>query len=136
MIREPAYPRPLPVINEMNEYFWCGGADGRLRILRCQGCGLYFHPYRVVCAACGSRDVKPTPVSGRGEVISVSVNHQAWFPAVPVPYVLAVVALEEQANIRLVSNLPISPEEAVAGMRVQVYFERHGEIFLPLFEPA
>jgi uncharacterized OB-fold protein len=135
-IREPVLPRPLPVINEMNQYFWRSGADGRLRILRCGTCGRYFHPYQTACSQCGSRDVKPTPVSGRGTVVSTSVNHQPWFPAIPVPYVLAVVALEEQEDIRLVTNLDLPPDEARHGMAVKVYFERHGEVFIPLFEPA
>src|SRR3546814_3577226 len=38
--------RPLPAINDMNGYFWCGGADGVLHIMKCGDCSLYFHPYQ------------------------------------------------------------------------------------------
>jgi uncharacterized OB-fold protein len=130
-------PRPLPAINEMNRYFWCGGADGRLHILCCGDCGLFIHPYVARCPKCRSSRVAPRAVSGRGRVASFTVNHQPWLAGVPVPYVIALVELEEQSDIRLVSNLLTCPIEAVAaGMAVKVYFERRGDIFLPLFEPA
>jgi uncharacterized protein len=135
-IVQPTHPRPLPEVNEMTAYFWEGGADGRLRILRCNGCGVYIHPYQAVCDKCGSTEVRPAAVSGRGTVLAVSVNHQPWFPAVPVPYVIAIVELQEQANIRLMTNLDLQPADAKAGMAVKVYFEQHGDIFVPLFEPA
>lgn len=129
-------PRPLPEVNEMNRHFWCGGADGRLHLLRCGGCGYYIHPYAPVCAKCWSRDVNPQAVSGRGTVIAITVNHQPWFPAVPAPYVIALVQLDEQPNLRLVTNLRnCLVDEATAGMRVKVCFEQRGEIFVPLFEP-
>jgi uncharacterized OB-fold protein len=129
--------RPLPEINEMNQHFWCGGADGHLHIMRCGNCGRYHHPYVAACSECLSRDVKPAAVSGRGTVLSVTINHQPWFPNVPVPYALALVELEEQADIRLLSNiLNASWEDVKPGMTVKVCFEQHGEIFVPLFEPA
>jgi uncharacterized OB-fold protein len=133
----PPFQRPLPEINEMNAYYWCGGADGDLHIQRCGGCGRYNHPYQAICNACSSRDVKPVAVSGRGTVLSLTVNHQPWYPAIPTPYVIALVELEEQSDIRLVTNLMNVPvEDARPGMAVKVYFEQHGEIFMPLFEPA
>jgi uncharacterized protein len=132
----PPLARPLPALNEMNGYFWTSGRDGRLRILRCQACGHYIHPYAAACPTCRSDDLEPEPVSGRGVVTSVTINHQPWFPHVPTPYVVALVELEEQHDIRLVTNLLTCPVEDVrAGMAVEVYFEPHGEIFVPLFRP-
>jgi uncharacterized protein len=133
----PAVQRPLPLPTEMNAYFWQGGADGRLHILRCQACGTWIHPYAARCPNCRSADVAPEPVSGRGAVIGFTVNHQPWIPDVPVPYVVALVELEEQANLRLMTNLPLIPIEAVrVGLAVKVYFEPHGDIYVPLFEAA
>jgi uncharacterized OB-fold protein len=130
-------PRPLPEVNEMNEHFWHGGADGRLHLLRCGGCGYYIHPYAPICVKCRSRDVTPQPVSGRGTIIAITVNHQPWFPAVPVPYVIALVQLEEQANLRLVTNLRnCAVADTAVGMPVSVCFEQHDDIYVPLFEPA
>ena len=137
MSDSPVLARPLPALNEMNGYFWTGGREGRLQILRCQACGLYIHPYAALCPKCRSADVAPEAVSGRGVVTSFTVNHQPWFPHVPVPYVIALVGLEEQSSIRLVTNLLTCPVEDVrVGMPVEVYFEPHGNVFIPLFRPA
>jgi len=133
----PPYPRPLPPINQMNHHFWCGGKDGKLHLMQCGNCGYYIHPYGPVCKECLSKDVSVVAVSGRGTIRAVSVNHQPWFPGVPVPYVVALVQLDEQENIRLPSNiLNCAVEDVVPGMKVKVCFEQYGEIFLPLFEPA
>lgn len=133
----PQLGRPLPVINEMNAYFWKGGADGQLHIMRCRACGTWFHPYQAACRECASSDVAPQATSGRGKILSFTVNHQPWFPGVPVPYVIALVELEEHGPVRLVTNMIGVPiEEVRPGMEVSVYFEQHGDIFVPLFKPA
>jgi uncharacterized OB-fold protein len=129
--------RPLPVVTEANHHFWCGGADGRLHILRCGDCGRWIHPFAGRCSACGSTQIAPQPVSGRATVVGFTVNHQPWSRDVEVPYVVAIVALEEQADLRLMTNLPRTPiAEVRVGLPVKVFFEQHGEIFVPLFEAA
>jgi uncharacterized OB-fold protein len=81
--------------------------------------------------------VAPVQVSGRGTVVATTLNYQPWFPEVEVPYVIALIELEEQSNIRLMTNLPCVPIEAAgAGMKVEVCFEQHGDIFIPQFRPA
>ncbi|MCK9541433.1 MAG: OB-fold domain-containing protein [Novosphingobium sp.] len=133
-------PRNLPAITEMNNYFWKGGADGRLHILRCQGedCRYWIHPYAGRCPSCGGADLAPEPVSGRATVAGFTVNHQPWIPGVPVPYVIAIVELEERADLRLMTNLPTIPIEDVhIGLPVKVCFEpAPGGVFVPLFEKA
>ncbi len=129
--------RPLPIVNEMNRHFWCGGADGRLHILRCDECGYYIHPFGPTCPKCRSWNIKEVAPSGRGTVRAVTINYQPWFPHVPVPYAIVLVELEEQSNIRLMANLFNCPvDDAKAGMRVRVIFEQYGEIYVPSFEPA
>ena len=129
--------RPLPVISDMNAYFWCGGRDGRLHIMRCGDCGVWFHPYQAMCRECLSSNVAPQPASGRGRVLSATVNHQPWFPHVPVPYVVALVELHERGPVRLVTNvMEVAVDEVIPGMEVVVHFEQHGDIFVPLFKPA
>lgn len=129
--------RPLPAITDMNEYFWRGGRDGRLHILCCGKCGVYAHPYVGRCPACHAKAMAPQPVSGRGVVVGFTLNHQPWFPHVPVPYVVAIVTLEEQDDIYLVTNVVNCPVDIVhIGMPVKVQFEEQGGLFIPLFEPA
>ena len=130
-------PRALPRITEMNQYFWCGGEDGKLHVLRCEACGTWIHPYAARCPKCRSDKVSPQAVSGRGAVVGYTVNVQPWIPGVPTPYVVAMVQLDEQADIRLVTNMPRTPIELVRiGLPVKVFFEQNGDIYLPLFEAA
>ena len=129
--------RMLPQITEANRHFWCGGADGRLHILRCAACGTWIHPYAARCPKCRSDSVAPEAVSGLGRVVGFTVNHQPWIRGLETPYVVALVELAEQANIRLMTNMPRTPIEAVRiGLPVKVFFEPDGEIFVPLFEAA
>jgi uncharacterized OB-fold protein len=75
-------------------------------------------------------------VSGRATVVSCTVNHQQWEPGLPVPYVLALVELDEQADVRLVTNIVGCPvDEVHIGMRVRAVFEQHEDVWVPLFEP-
>ena len=129
--------RPLPIINELNAHFWRGGEDGRLHILRCEACGYWIHPFAGRCPKCRSDKLSPQPVSGRGVVIGFTVNHQPWEPGVPVPYVVALVQLEEQSNVRLMTNMPrTSIEEVRIGLQVQVYFEQQDDAYIPMFKAA
>ena len=129
--------RPFPAITAANRHFWCGGADGKLHILRCGACGHWIHPYAARCPKCRSAGIAPQPVSGRATVVGFTVNHQQWMPHFEVPYIIAIVEPEEQNDVRLMTNLPRIPIENVhVGMKVKVYFDRYGDIFCPLFEAA
>ncbi len=135
--RLPDPKRPLPEISPMNEYFWCGGKYGQLHILRCSDCEWFIHPYAARCTACGSANLSPEPVSGKGRVAGFTINYQPWIQGVEVPYVIALIELAEQPNVRLMTNLPeCAPEEVAVGMEVEVYFEQQDDIFVPLFRPA
>ena len=64
-------------------------------------------------------------MSGRGTVFTYTVNHQPFNPAVPVPYVIAIVELEEQADLRIASNIvDCEPDSVYVGLPVEVRFER------------
>jgi len=77
------------------------------------------------------------PVSGRGTVLSVTVNHQAWTPELNAPYAVAIVELAEQEGLRLLSNVVgMPPAQVTIGLPVQVRFEPHEDVWLPLFEPV
>jgi uncharacterized OB-fold protein len=128
--------RVLPLVDDENRFFWTSGQDGRLRFLRCQSCGYYLHPPSPRCPECGAREVAPETVSGRGEVHSVTVNHHSWDGSTE-PYAIAIVALREQADLRLTSNVVgCAPEAVRIGMPVQVTFEPHDDVWIPLFAPV
>lgn len=133
---EPGF-RLLPVITPDNEPFWTGGARGALTFLRCNDCGYFIHPPSPRCPRCLSADVAPHAVSGKATVFSFTINHQQWNPIVPVPYVVAIVEIVEQPDLRLTTNIVgCDPDDVKIGMEVQVTFEQHGDIFIPLFTPA
>lgn len=66
-----------------------------------------------------------------------TVNHHAFHPDVPTPYVIAIVELAEQADLRVVANvIGCDPDDVAIGMAVEVEFELHGEHAVPVFRPA
>ena len=68
---------------------------------------------------------------------SYTVNHQRWYPGQEVPYVIGLVELVEQPNLRLMTNIINCPIERVQiGMPLRVVFENvSDDVALPLFEP-
>jgi len=129
-------PRVLPVLDELNRFFWKAGEHGELHFLRCRQCQLFLHPPSPVCRRCYSTDVAPAAVSGLGTVISLTINHQAWTPEVTAPYAIVIVRLDEQTDLHLTSNIVGCPYDAVfIGQRVQVGFLPRGEYWVPLFRP-
>jgi len=128
-------PRILPPLGDVNRPFWTGGARGELLIQRCQSCDRYQHPPASRCLECGG-EVEAVAVSGRGAVYTFTVNRHPFNPAVPVPYVIAIVELAEQQDLRVPTNLVnCDPDALEVGMPVHVLFEDRGEIFVPVFAP-
>lgn len=128
-------PRILPPLTPLNRPFWTGGAEEELLILRCRECQRWVHPPTGRCTDCGG-ELAPEPVSGRGTVFTFTVNEHPFNPAVPPPYVIAIVELDEQPDLRLPTNIVNCDLDRVScGMLVHVLFEQHGEFFVPVFEP-
>jgi uncharacterized OB-fold protein len=128
---------PVPLLNDDNRDFWTGGRDGELRIIRCNECGYYIHPPSPRCPRCLGDDVEPSPVSGRGVVYTYTINQRAWSPGLEVPYVIAIVQLDEQPDLRLMTNIVgCSADDVAIDMPVRVEFREQGEAFVPVFRPA
>jgi len=133
-------PRAVPprfiVTDAGDEFFWRSGADGRLRFLGCGSCGRVHHPPVPRCPYCGSRDLAPRAVSGDAMVATFTVNHQPFMPGFEPPYVIAIVEIDDDPTIRLMTNIVgCAIEDVRIGMPVRVTFEENGEWFVPLFEP-
>jgi uncharacterized OB-fold protein len=127
----------VPGLTPDTAAFWTGGRNGQLLISHCAQCGNYMHPPSPICLNCRSRTVRPEPVSGFGSVYTFTINYQPWTPDAVVPFVFAMVELDEQPRLLLMTNIVNCPVEQVfIGMRVQVLFRQRDEVWLPYFEPA
>jgi len=133
-------PRPFRVLLAVtpdNEHFWMGGAEGELRFLRCRSCGYWIHPPQPICPSCLSHDLSVEAVSGRATVFTFTVNWQPWLPNFDPPYVVAIVALPEQDQFRLTTNIVgCEPDDVFIGMEVEVEFEDYDGVWLPYFHPV
>ena len=113
-------PRVSP---EAAEYF-AGAVRGELRVQRCHECGLHHHYPRLACPHCGSDDMEWITASGAGAVHTFTVVRQNRIPPFheQVPYVVALVDLDEP-GARFVAQLPtVGPDDAAIGMRVHAVF--------------
>src|SRR4051812_9082270 len=110
--------RLLPTPTDLDRFFWTSGADGVLRILRCDDCGRWVHPPTASCPTC-TGSLTPEPTSGAGTVFTFTVNRHPFNPSVPLPYVIALVVLAEQDDLRLTTNIVgCEPEQVEIGMPV------------------
>ena len=126
--------RPLPELTPANRWFWTSGADGRLRVQGCDDCRALVHPPVPICPSCKSRSWSPTEVSGRATVVGFTVNSQQWLPGFDLdpPYVIAAVALVEDAGLRLTTNIVgCDPSDVHIGQETAVRFEQHEDVWLP-----
>jgi uncharacterized OB-fold protein len=124
------------VPDDVTRFYWDGAREGSLLVLRCTACRHYLHPPDVACPRCLSESLQPTAVSGRGVVYAFTTARQAFDAAFSddVPYVLALVELDEQPGLRLLTNIVgASSETVTAGAPVEVTFERRGDWALPQF---
>ena len=134
--------KPLPVV----EYLKIPD-DGEpyLEGHKCGNCGAVFLGPRTVCSKCGARDKMTTQkLSNQGKLYSYSIVHRS-FPGIEVPYVSAVVDLDDGVAIKgnLIDVEP-DPEKIQFDMPVEVVFDdalgrkdRDGNSYLSyFFKPA
>jgi len=84
--------------------------------------------------------LEPAEVSGAATLYSFTETHRAFHPffVSRVPYLVASVALREQSDLRLLSNLVgIAEPDVRIGMHLQVDYEWLDEhLAIPVFRPA
>lgn len=116
-----SYSGALPRATPETLPFWQALREGRLDLPWCEDCAQpHFYP-RLLCPHCGSERLRWRSACGRGRIHTFVINHKApkgW--SGPVPYVIAVVELDE--GPRLLTNLemsePPTPENVHIGQPV------------------
>jgi len=128
--------KPVPAPDEVTEFYWAAAGRGELVVSACLPHGHLNFPPDVSCAWCGSRELEPREVSGCGRVYSFTVVRQAFDPSfqADVPYVVALIELDEQPGLRMLTNLlDVDPDAVEVGDRVHVVFETRDGVQLPQF---
>jgi uncharacterized OB-fold protein len=97
-------------------------ADGDSHLLghRCDQCGAVFLARRNACAHCGGRAFSERRLASTGKVTSFTIVNRAA-PGVPVPFVSAVVELDDGASVLAnVVDVEPDPEQVLLGMPVRL----------------
>ena len=113
--------KPLPVV----EYLKIpDDGDPYLEGHKCGSCGAIFLGERHVCSKCGARDQMSTvKLANSGKLYSYSIVHRS-FPGIEVPYVSAVVDLDDGVAIKgNLINVEPDPEKIQFDMPVEVVFK-------------
>jgi hypothetical protein len=94
----------LPAITPLTEAWF---TSGRLAVQTCASCGSRQHPPEEICHRCGSVEFGATDLSPTGVIHSFTVVHHAAHPALAdcVPYIIVLVALDDDPTIRVIGNL-------------------------------
>ena len=131
-------PQPVPDVDSAG--FWEATAAGRLALCRCVECRVWLQPPLERCRQCAG-ETRFEDVSGRGAVYTFIVQRQ---PSVvgyvdAVPYVVALVELDEQPGLRLAGRIVgVDPEAVTVGMRVEAEIVDlpGGDYRVPVFKPT
>jgi uncharacterized OB-fold protein len=84
-------------------------------------------------------------VSGRATVAAYTINRQNWIPGFEPPYIVAIVELDDEPDVRLITNVVgVAIEDVGIGMAVEVFFEdwtalsgdEDSRVWIPLFRPV
>ena len=130
--------KPVPQVGPDMAPFFEAARRHELVAQQCSRCRTLRFPARAICSTCLGRNATWVRMSGRGAVFSFAIMHQANHPgfAAEVPYAVVVIELDE--GVRMLSNLVGCPTRDVRiGLPVEVVFDEvTPEVTLPKFRPA
>ena len=129
---------PPPLADTTTLPWWQAASEHRLVVQRCAACQRTRHPPAPVCPACRSAESDWQELSGRGEVYTYTTVHRPIAAAQELPFVVAVIALEDSGGLRMISNLvEVDPAQVEIGMPVELVWEDMSEdLAIPRFRPA
>jgi len=129
---------PQPLADAISLPFWQAAAEHRLVVQRCAECGRTRLPAAPVCPECRAAGSDWQDVTGRGSVYTYTVVHRPIAAGQALPFVIAVIALEDAGGVRMISNLVgVDPADVAIGMPVELVWEdMSAELAVPRFRPA
>jgi len=113
----------LPALDDTNRDFF---TRGQIVVRECAACRTVQHPPEDVCHSCGGQTFELREVAATGTLYSYTVVRHPIHPGLVdrVPYIVAVVSLDDLPEVRLTANLLETPAEAVrVGMAVRAVWE-------------
>lgn len=136
---------PLPETDwEPTAPFWAAAAERRLSLPRCDACGrLVWYPDGA-CRRCGATEMTWVDLTGRGTLFSWVVVRQVFLPQYDPPYVTALIAVDEDPDVRLATRLvDVDPDDLDLAIDepVEVVFgplafpDVEGEVTAPFWRP-
>ena len=129
--------RPSPMPDEVTRFFWEAAATGRLVLQRCEACHRYQYPPEIVCTYCQHSGFEHVELSGGATLYTYCLVERPFHAGFVdrVPYVLALVELNEQPELRMLTNLLTAEVGRLSlGMELEVCFEQLGQLKLPQFK--
>jgi len=128
---------PPPMADTTTLPWWQAPAEHRLVVQRCTSCQHTRLPPAPVCPECRGADADWQEVSGRGELYTYSIVHRPIAAGQELPYVVAVIALEDSGGVRILSNIvDVDVAELEVGMPVELVWEDMSpELAIPRFRP-
>jgi uncharacterized OB-fold protein len=128
---------PIPHPDPDTARYWAATLAGRLDLQRCDACGRVVMYPRARCPYCHADSLTWTTMSGRGTVYASTIVYRPADDsfAADVPYVVALVDLEEGARL-MTRIVDCAPADVRTGMTVKVRFQHvSDEAALPVFAP-
>lgn len=135
--------RPVPIPDEVTDFYWKNAKDGKLAIQGFEGMDLVQHPPSPVPEVIGGGPADAVPiaveVSGRGTLFSFTVLRQPFHPGFvdAIPLLIGLTELDDAPGVRILTNIvEADPEALRIGMPMEVVFEARGDMALPQFRPV
>jgi len=129
---------PSPMADAITLPWWEAAADHRLVVQRCTSCDHTRLPPAPVCPECRSAESDWKELSGRGEVYTYTLVHRPMAAGQKLPFIIAVIALEDSGGVRMISNVvDVEPDELAIGLPVEIVWEDMSEeLAIPRFRPT
>ena len=120
-------PKQSPIPGDIDKPFWDACNREVLVVQNCKSCDRMQHPPKEKCGGCNSSDnLEWREMSGKRTISPYIVGHDTPVTILQAeqPFNVAVVKLDEDPGITMLSHLPGTATDAVPiGAKVQVEFE-------------